>query len=1390
MNNQFNKFSLHLRHKGISLLIGASSIPAASHAQNQAASGNAFEMTTISYIILGVSLVLGTIIGVLFKQRINSFTVALKDVTGELATTRQRLVDTSSQLELSEQDLKATSNRYQGILFDAHVGMFQMDVNGKCSYINTALQDMSGLYPKKAMTEGLPSAIHPDDRAAFKDAWDKFVESNETFNQIFRFRLAKDREVHVTCRANKVLNDKKEVESYIGWVTDVTHFHEEKLKHQATADRYDYFVSETIEGYYQLVPESPIPLGSSSEKMAETLMEKMSLAKCNDTFAAMYGSKPKELNGKAVCDLTGGCGPFKNTASFKSFVESGFKSIDLESVRQDSSGSRINLINSVVGIIEDNQLIGIWGSQRNITQQKREKAELSSQVKFMHRILNALPADVHVKDTRCRYVYASKKLADRTGIAQEDWVGKTIFEVMPGAPRDHDQTAISTMKTNKLTRTERPYEARGKSGWMETLQIPLVSDEGLVEGVVGLSLEISERKKNEETVARQHSDLQKQLKQTKTELNQSQSERSKAASALSQANQKLQIADTEKANREHEFKEHLTERKQAEETLRRSEQGLLARQQQLNKDLAECQADLEAETDKRTKWEELLAIKENELQKIEEHATRLNEFYEQETTRREQAETTLSTSEAALEKTRKKLEGLTANHAQEVERLNAEHTSSFKAEKGAREKAENKLAKSEEFLQSTQDRVKQMTEQHADELEKEVAERKAAAEKLIQSMDELDELRQQFNERIEEETKTIKQELAKKQIREKALRQHEKDLEERIKELEKTLQLKTQEQAKQIQAREGAEVQKQQVEQKMEQLSKRQSDLIARETQKLNLSIAEIRLDEVKLRKRAGDLEREKEVLEETLQARNQELEKSGQQIKRIEATLADTQIQLKQLTGDQSKVIDKETEALRQQIEELKQTGNGLHEQLNDLLQQKNAVEQDLEKRNTDLTNAAREYRKVVDAYKDSQSKLQQLSDNQDSLVAESPRGLNVELLKLKASDKKLRAQEKEFQARIDTRQEELDQLSDKLKGETSKRVESQKALQELQKSYETSLENADSLVLQQTKELTKQVEQYKTNEDVLKKKLDQSEKLILERDGALTELQKKREETTTLLKETETRLASIKEEHQAELKKSLAEVTEVSRMNSELVDELNETVQHTLNPVVKTTLILEKAENLSVEQKKELEHANLSCRTLIDTMNYRTELTHLADGRDEVNTAECDLHQLMAEVDRQFCHRAETKKLFFAVSFAQYQAANNVPKLIETDDTKLRKLLSILLGYAVEKTEKGRLGLHATRKSSEDRLTHIAFELTYTSKEAKDSLLSNIFDTNVETVVDLQYGLTLARRYISMLGGEAKLEYRDAGITALTVEFPFKRVGSEGVTPSKTEGKQAGAA
>ena len=137
-------------------------------------------------------------------------------------------------------------------------------------------------------------------------------------------------------------------------------------------------------------------------------------------------------------------------------------------------------------------------------------------------------------------------------------------------------------------------------------------------------------------------------------------------------------------------------------------------------------------------------------------------------------------------------------------------------------------------------------------------------------------------------------------------------------------------------------------------------------------------------------------------------------------------------------------------------------------------------------------------------------------------------------------------------------------------------------------------------------------------------------------------------------------------------------------------------------------------------------------------------------------------------------------------------MPKHIIADKDKLQKALSILLGYTVNKTKKGQIGLHATRESSTTETMNISFELVYTPTDKHDKLLGGIFNSDTESKIDIKYGLTLSQRYIKLLGGVTELEFREAGITAMTIRFLFKRSGSEIIMPKDKDAneKRAGAA
>ncbi|HEY5653957.1 MAG TPA: PAS domain S-box protein, partial [Pontiella sp.] len=1059
---------------------------------------------------------------------------------------------------------------------------------------------------------------------------------------------------------------------------------------------YNHFINETIEGFYKLAPEAPLSLSGSPADIASTIMDKFLLVDCNQTFASMYGSKPKELIGKSISALKDGCGPLQNTAAVLTFINSEYLSTDLESVRQDPNGNRLNLMNNATGIMEGGKLVGIWGSQRNISQQKREKAELSSQVDFMKRILGSIPAEVHVRDTRCRYLYTSPKLVERTGIPQTEWTGKTIFEIMPATPRDHDQTAIETMKDKTLHRNEESIEVHGKKEWLETLQAPLVSDEGLVEGVVGISVNISERKRREIEAKHYSSELESKLQNTKNELTDSRSEYGKAAEALAEARQSLKISEAELINREHEFKQQLDERKRIEEALRSSEQDLLNRRQQLEDQLSKRLGELESETNKRKKWEELLAVKEEEFVKLENHAAQLNEHYNQETALRKKLETNLKENQEELEKRKTELEKLIADNKQEMEKLHVFHKTELDTENTARKDAEKQLEKTAELLNKAQEQIKSMTEQHAAELKNQQTAAKEIGEKLALVEKELNEMRQQFDARLEDETKAFKQELSEKQVHEKALREHEKELKAQLKELEEKLDAKKKEFEQELSAHKAADELVAQLELQIAQLGENQKKLSEKEQQQHNLNLAEVRLQEVKLQKQVDQLKAEKDKLTEELETRNTELKKTHKELSETTSILRETKTTLDAFTKDQDAAVAKQTDDLKKELKRLQKE------------------EQELQKQKDDL------------------------------------------------------------ESNIDRQLKEINQLLDDLKDEKTKREGTEKALADLQKALEASQENADALMKKQTKELTQKVEEFQKNEAELQKQLSTAKETLKERDKSLADLQKEYQQTTVQAEDLEKTLAGIEAKHQANLEKSLAEVHQAGRVTQQLVEELNDSVQSALEPVVSTTETLSDAENLFDQQKTELKTVTESCRSLIDMLDNNSELAQLSGGKTKIKTKECDLHSLMGDIDKKFGDRAEAKKLFFAVSFAQYQSPNNVPKLVNTDEFKLRKTLSILLGYAFDQTEKGRLGLHATRKSGDERTANIAFDLAYSGKQKRDNLLEGVFqpEEGKEPAVDMEHGLTLARSYIELLGGTVTLEYRPHDITELSVEIPFQKI------------------
>ena len=100
------------------------------------------------------------------------------------------------------------------------------------------------------------------------------------------------------------------------------------------------------------------------------------LAECNRTMAHMYGFEDEtEILGARLGQLLPASDPH-NVDYLRSFVRSGYRLTGAESHETDAEGSPKFFLNNLLGVVEEGRLTRVWGTQLDVTDQKKLEDEL------------------------------------------------------------------------------------------------------------------------------------------------------------------------------------------------------------------------------------------------------------------------------------------------------------------------------------------------------------------------------------------------------------------------------------------------------------------------------------------------------------------------------------------------------------------------------------------------------------------------------------------------------------------------------------------------------------------------------------------------------------------------------------------------------------------------------------------------------------------------------------------------------------------------------------------------------------------------------------------------------------------------------------------------------
>ena len=147
----------------------------------------------------------------------------------------------------------------------------------------------------------------------------------------------------------------------------------------------------------------------------------------------------------------------------------------------------------------------IWRTAGSLhaTEQRRKAAEeaLAREHSLLRLLLDNLPASIYVKDPEGRYLVYNAAAVHMVGVASEAVaLGKTVFDFFPpeiARLYDADDRRLLATGQPVLDREEPTQDRDGNRRWFLTTKLPLRDSRGTTIGLLGISQDVTERKRAE-----------------------------------------------------------------------------------------------------------------------------------------------------------------------------------------------------------------------------------------------------------------------------------------------------------------------------------------------------------------------------------------------------------------------------------------------------------------------------------------------------------------------------------------------------------------------------------------------------------------------------------------------------------------------------------------------------------------------------------------------------------------------------------------------------------------------------------------------------------------------------------------------------------------------------
>lgn len=138
------------------------------------------------------------------------------------------------------------------------------------------------------------------------------------------------------------------------------------------------FVSQSWEGIFRMEIKPPIPRYLQADQQAQLIEERAFITDSNEAMAKMYGwDSGADLKKRRLTDLLV-MDDDANVGLMQDFVRQGYRLVDKDTTQRDRFGNVRFMQDNVIGTIDNGNLVGAWGVQRDVTERRQMGQQLEN----------------------------------------------------------------------------------------------------------------------------------------------------------------------------------------------------------------------------------------------------------------------------------------------------------------------------------------------------------------------------------------------------------------------------------------------------------------------------------------------------------------------------------------------------------------------------------------------------------------------------------------------------------------------------------------------------------------------------------------------------------------------------------------------------------------------------------------------------------------------------------------------------------------------------------------------------------------------------------------------------------------------------------------------------